>query len=70
MTLDIKFESMFFNPFSTEECFVNNDHDPDVIFTRMFPCLTHNILRQIGLKQILRIFLKTLFPSYIWTSKA
>ena len=32
MTPDIKFECMFFNPFSTDECFVNNDDDPDVNF--------------------------------------
>ena len=23
---------MFFNPFSTKECFVDNDHNPDVNF--------------------------------------
>ena len=23
---------MFFNPFSTKECFVDNDHDPDINF--------------------------------------
>ena len=32
MTPDINFESMFFNPFSTKECFVDNDHNPDVNF--------------------------------------
>ena len=32
MTPDTNFESMFFNPFSTKECFVDNDHDPDVNF--------------------------------------
>ena len=32
MTPDINFESMFFNPFSTKECIVDNDHDPDVNF--------------------------------------
>ena len=26
------FESMFFNPFSTKECIVDNDQDPDVNF--------------------------------------
>ena len=31
MTSDTNFGSMFFNPFSTKECFVDNDHDPDVI---------------------------------------
>ena len=28
MTPDINFE--FLNPFSTKECFVDNDHGPDV----------------------------------------
>ena len=32
MTPDTNFESMFFNPFSTKECLVDNDHDPDVNF--------------------------------------
>ena len=32
MNPDTNFESMFFNPFSTKECFVDNDHDPDVNF--------------------------------------
>ena len=32
MTPDINFESMFLNPFSTRECIVDNDHDPDVNF--------------------------------------
>ena len=32
MTPDINFESMFFNPFSTKGCIVDNDHDPDVNF--------------------------------------
>ena len=32
MTPDTNFESMFFNPFSTKECFVDNDHDADVNF--------------------------------------
>ena len=32
MTPDINFESIFFSPFSTKECFVDNDHDPDVNF--------------------------------------
>ena len=32
MTPDINFETMFFNPFSTKECIVDNDHDPDVNF--------------------------------------
>ena len=65
MTPDINSESMFFNPLATKECFVDNDHYPDVIFTMMFLCLTHNILCQMSLKQILRIFLKSLFPSFI-----
>ena len=30
MTPDTNFESMFFNPFSTKECFVDDDHDPGV----------------------------------------
>ena len=33
MTPDINFECMFFNPFTTKECIVDNDHDPDVDFT-------------------------------------
>ena len=32
MAPDINFESVFFNPFSTKEYFVDNDHNPDVIF--------------------------------------
>ena len=32
MTPDINFETMFFNPFSTKECILDNDHDPDVNF--------------------------------------
>ena len=32
MTPDTNFESMFFNPFTTKECFVDNGHDPDVNF--------------------------------------
>ena len=32
MTPDINFESMLFNPFSTKECFADNDDDPDVNF--------------------------------------
>ena len=32
MTPDTNFESMFFNPFSTKECFVDNNNDPDVNF--------------------------------------
>ena len=32
MTPDINSESIFFNPFSTKKCFVDNDHDPDVNF--------------------------------------
>ena len=32
MTPDTNFESMFFNPFSTKECFEDNDHDPHVNF--------------------------------------
>ena len=32
MTPDINFESMFFNPFSTKECFVDNNYDSDVNF--------------------------------------
>ena len=33
MTPDINFESMFVNPFSTKECIVDYDHDPDVNFS-------------------------------------
>ena len=32
MIPDTNFESMFFNPFYTKECFVDNDQDPDVNF--------------------------------------
>ena len=32
MTPGTNFESMFFNPFSTKECFVDNNHNPDVNF--------------------------------------
>ena len=38
---------------------------PMLIFTMMSLCLTHNILRQISSKEILRIFLRTPFLSYI-----
>ena len=30
MTRDTNFETIFFNPFSTKEFFVDNDHDPHV----------------------------------------
>ena len=32
MTPDTNFESMFLNPFSTKESFVDNKQDPDVNF--------------------------------------
>ena len=32
MTPHTNFESMLFSPFSTKECFVDNDHDPDINF--------------------------------------
>ena len=32
MTPDTNFESMFFNLFSNKECFVDNNHNPDVNF--------------------------------------
>ena len=32
MTPGTHLESMFFNPFSTKECFVDNDDNPDVNF--------------------------------------
>ena len=65
MTPDINFESVFFNPFSTKECFVDNDHDHDVNFYHDVSMLDTKYLAPDGLKQILRIFLKTPFPSYI-----
>ena len=34
MTPDTNVESMLFNPFSMKECFLDNDHDPDVNFYR------------------------------------
>ena len=34
MTSETNFESMFFNPCFTKECFVDNDHDPEVNFYR------------------------------------
>ena len=44
MTPDINFESMLFSPFSTKECFVDNDHDSDVNFTMMFLCLAQYLM--------------------------
>ena len=63
VTPETNFESIFFNPFSTKECFVDNNHDPDVNFYHDVSMLDTNILRQTSLKQTLRNFLKTIFPS-------
>ena len=65
MTPDTNFESMFFNPFSTKECFVDNDHDPDVNFYHDVSMLDTQYLMPDKFKQILMIFPKTLFLSYI-----
>ena len=62
MTPGTNFESMLFNPYSIKEYFVDNDHDPDVNFCHGVSMLDTQYLMQ---KQILRIFLKTLFPSDI-----
>ena len=40
MTPGNSFESILFNRFSTKECFVDDDHDPDVNFCHDVLCLT------------------------------
>ena len=65
MTPDTNFESMLFNPFSIKECFVDNDHDPDVNFYHDVSMFDTQYLMPDKFKQILRIFPKTLFLSYI-----
>ena len=61
MTPDIKFESMFFNPFSTKECFVDNDHDPDVNFHHDVSMLHTQNLEQDKLKTNFKDFSKNSF---------
>ena len=66
MTPDINFESMLFNPFSTKECFVNNDHDPDVNFYDDVSMLDTQYLAPDMFKTNFKDFSKNIFfPSYI-----
>ena len=52
MTPDTNFESMFFNSFSTKECFVDNDHNPDVNFYHHVSMLDTQYLMPDKFKQI------------------
>ena len=69
MTPHTNFESMLFNPFSTKECFVDNDHDPDINFHHDASMLDTQYLMPDKFKtnfmdfskNSLSVFLKTLF---------
>ena len=61
MTPDIKFESMFFNPSSTKECFVDNDHDPGVNFYHDVSMLDTQNLVQDKFKTNFKDFSKNSF---------
>ena len=61
MTPDINFESMFFNPFSTKEGFVDNDHDPDVNFYHDFFMLDTQYLAPDRFKTNFKDFSKNSF---------
>ena len=61
MTPDIDFESMFFNPFSTKECFVDNDHDPDVNFYHDVSMLDTQYLMPDKFKTNFKDFFKNSF---------
>ena len=61
MTPDITFETMFFNPFSTKECFVDNDHDPDVNFYHDVSVLDIQYLMPDKLKTNFKAFYKNFF---------
>ena len=63
MTPHTNFESIFFNPFSTTECFLDNDRDPDVTFYHDVSMLDTQYLMPDKLKKKFKDFLKTLFPS-------
>ena len=65
MSPDINFESMFFNPFSTKECVVDNDHDPDFIFYHDVSVLDTQYLVPDRFKTSFKNFSKSSFPSYI-----
>ena len=52
---------MFFNPFSTKECFVDNDHDPDVNFHHDVSMLHTQNLEQDKLKTNFKDFSKNSF---------
>ena len=61
MTPDITFESMVFNPFSTKECFVDNDHDPDVNFYHDVSMLDTEYLAPETFKTNFKDFFKNSF---------
>ena len=61
MTPDINFESTFCNPFSTKECIVDNDHDPDVNFYRNVSMLDAQYLIPDKLKTNFKVFSKISF---------
>ena len=65
MTPDINFESVFFNPFSTKEGFVDNDHNPDVNFCHDVSMLDTKYLVSDRFKTNFKDFSKKSFPSYI-----
>ena len=66
MTQGTDFESMLFNPFSTEDCFVDNDYDPDVNFYHDVSMLDTQYLMPDNFKtKFTDVSKKTLFPSYI-----
>ena len=61
MTPGITFESMVFNPFSTKECFVDNDHDPDVNFYHDVSMLDTEYLAPETFKTNFKDFFKNSF---------
>ena len=65
MSPDINFESMFFNPFSTKECVIDNDHDPDFNFYHDVSVLDTQYLVPDRFKTSFKDFSKSSFPSYI-----
>ena len=65
MSPDINFESVFFNPFSTKEGFVDNDHNPDVNFCHDVCMLDTKYLVSDRFKTNFKDFSKKSFLSYI-----
>ena len=63
MTPDINFESMFFNLFSTKDCFVDNDHDPDVDFYHEVSMLHTQYLTADNFKTSFKDFSKNSFSA-------